>query len=199
LPNFCFDKKYARYLFFRSHILTTFDYSNKYTEGVGCIGNFFEILQILENIANLSSFGINWEFLIPFTNDWNMVIPDKNKKMTSRTAQIFKELKYFNLEEMKEFFYSFPSKEEYGWCHLIQTISEFWLCLNDKIGVYASHNGEIIIIGVDTINSLSEIINNDIYNQFMYTNFEEYLKLWGDIVYKNVPNHQIDVLKNHFK
>ncbi len=208
-PNFCFEKKYENYLFLDSALLATSLEAEKY---------FFEILKELEKCGQQNN--KSWDLLIPFTIQSEY----RNYLGESRVWEIKKQLKKASLDELYKYFLSFFHGELKS--HFIFLVDQFWMELQDTIGVYALFNGEIIVIGIKVDcniekikqkkvplfeiniikNSTITITNGELQlsmeekqkkvMDFFYKSFDEYVYHWGPVFKWNAS--QINFLKEQF-
>lgn len=210
-PNFCFEKKFNRYLFLDSAILS---------DGLETENYFFEILRCLETVSKLNNDEeeCKWELLIP--NDIESRWGDYQGN--SGIYKVAKGTFDYTLNELKNFFLTeFYEKKQ---SLFIQLVDEFWIGLRDDICVYALYNGEIIVIGYNAECDLSEIKNKeyertklnidpsmiittrlqDISHEiiqkkakrFFYKSFDEYVDHWGPVF--RWSKQEIGFLKQQF-
>ena len=191
IPNYCFEKKFSKYLFFGSYILNSGDENTEL---------FFELLSKLSAIVELNHLETNWQLLVPFEQKWKIGGYDKS---FYKKDLIKKELtNHSSIQELSVYLESYCTNfdirnETRGFC-FNQIVPIFWLTLEDKIAIYASNHEEIIIIGFDTENDLSEIENYTSFSEFLYESIEDYIQFWSRIVSGRITQDKFNEFKNSF-
>ncbi|MFP5042726.1 hypothetical protein [Parasediminibacterium sp. JCM 36343] len=198
IPNFCFEKKFSKYLFLESNMLN----SEKENSEL-----FFQLLNCLCEIINNRYLGTKWVLLIPFDQVWNFTGYHKvneSNQFYNNIDLIKKELTYHrSIEELSDYFEIFCSnmskKNGTFRFQFNQLVPIFWLAFEDKIAIYASNNEEVIIIGIDTESDLREITNDINLKPFLYDSSDEYLDFWKQLVSGRISRDKITTFENFFR